>query len=182
MPEPKPRLTADVWLSAGFRALAESGPDALKAEPLARALGTTKGSFYWHFSDVTAYRTRLVARWEHGTMAALAHAAETDATPTERLHGLAAMTGTHRPEAEVDAAIRAWARHDHTVSKVVSKIDAARLAYIRSVLSALGLTNPDFPRLLYAAVLGMQALPGSPAEKDSALSTLTAALLALQEA
>lgn len=182
MSEPKTRLTTDDWLRAGFRALVASGPDALKAEPLARTLGATKGSFYWHFNDVPAYRARLVARWEQASVTALALAAEAVVTPTERLHGLAAIIGSPEAGADVDAAIRAWARHDHTVAKAVSEIDAARLAYIRSVLGALGLTNPDFPRLLYAAFLGMQALPGSPAENDSALSTFTAALLALQEA
>ena len=35
-------------------ALAETGPEALKAEPLAARLGVSKGSFYWHFRDVPA--------------------------------------------------------------------------------------------------------------------------------
>lgn len=181
----KPRLTAEDWLRAGFRALADAGPDALKAEPLARTLGATKGSFYWHFDDVPAFRTRLLAHWQNAARAALARAAEAGAAPTERLHRLAEITA---PEdvahggAAVEPAIRAWARADHTVANAVAEVDAARLAYTRSVLDALDLTNPDFARLLYGAHLGMQVLPGTAAENDGALSTLTAALLALQEA
>lgn len=182
MPERKSRLNVDDWLRAGFLALVNAGPDALKAEPLARTLGTTKGSFYWHFKDVPEYRARLVAQWERSAVAALAQAAETAATPTERLHNFAGVTGASDHVADVERAIRAWARFDHTVADAVAEIDGARLAYIGLALQSLGLSNPDFPRLLYGAWLGMQALPGSAAQNESALSTFTAALLALQDA
>ncbi len=45
------RLDADAWIAAAFDALAEGGIDAVRVEPLATALGITKGSFYWHFAD-----------------------------------------------------------------------------------------------------------------------------------
>ena len=60
----KSRLSPDKWLTAGFEALVASGPSALAAEPLARALGTTKGSFYWHFKDVPAFQDALLAAWQ----------------------------------------------------------------------------------------------------------------------
>lgn len=185
MPASRSRLTADDWLRAGFRALVETGPAALKAEPLARALGTTKGSFYWHFRDVPEFHARLIAHWQAAAEAALARARSSADTPTARLHRLAEITAPEDDAhggAATEAAIRAWARSNHTVADAVAEVDAARLAYTRSVLAALGLTNPDFARLLYGAHIGMQALPGSAAENDGALSTLTAALLALQEA
>jgi AcrR family transcriptional regulator len=181
----KPRLTADDWLRAGFRALVEAGPVALKAEPLSRALGTTKGSFYWHFRDIPDFHNRLLNHWKDAAEAALARAGHAQASPTERLHRLAEITAPEDDAhggAATEAAIRAWAQADHTVADAVAEVDAARLAYTASVLAALGLTNPDFARLLYGAHLGMQVLPGSAAENDGALSTLTAALLALQDA
>jgi len=58
------RLSRDRWIDAGFRALTEKGPQALKAEPLARGLNTTKGSFYWHFKDVPAFQAEMLACWE----------------------------------------------------------------------------------------------------------------------
>jgi AcrR family transcriptional regulator len=183
MAVPKPRLGTDDWLRAGIAALAESGPEALKAEPLARTLKSTKGSFYWHFKDVTDFRARLVAHWEMSAVSVLARAAEADVTAAERLHRLAeifASGGDMMGSAE--PAIRAWAQSNHTVANAVAEVDVARLAYIRTVLSALGLTNPDFARVLYGAYLGMRALPGDGSQNDGALSTLTAALLALQEA
>jgi AcrR family transcriptional regulator len=35
----------------GLRALGDGGLDAVRIEPLAQALGVTKGGFYWHFAD-----------------------------------------------------------------------------------------------------------------------------------
>ena len=46
------------WIDEGLRALAAGGPEAVRIEPLARALGVTKGGFYWHFAD----RRALLAR------------------------------------------------------------------------------------------------------------------------
>ena len=51
---PKLRLGPEDWVMAGFRALAADGPQAVRAETLARGLGATKGSFYWHFKDLAA--------------------------------------------------------------------------------------------------------------------------------
>lgn len=57
------QLSATDWLDAGLKALAASGVAALKADPLAKALGVSRGSFYWHFRDVEAYHTAVLARW-----------------------------------------------------------------------------------------------------------------------
>src|SRR2546426_354354 len=39
------------WVEEGLRALGVGGPDAVRIETLAQALGVTKGGFYWHFDD-----------------------------------------------------------------------------------------------------------------------------------
>ena len=43
------RLSADDWAQAALEQIAEQGVAAVAVEPLARRLGVTKGSFYWHF-------------------------------------------------------------------------------------------------------------------------------------
>jgi AcrR family transcriptional regulator len=57
------QLSAKDWLDAGLKALAASGFTALKAEPLARALKVSRGSFYWHFADLAAYHAALLGHW-----------------------------------------------------------------------------------------------------------------------
>lgn len=39
------------WAEAALQALAEGGPTSVAVEPVARRLGATKGSFYWHFRN-----------------------------------------------------------------------------------------------------------------------------------
>ena len=57
------RLSTDDWIQAGFALLAEGGPNALRLDRLCERLEVTKGSFYWHFADMRAYRAALVEAW-----------------------------------------------------------------------------------------------------------------------
>jgi Bacterial regulatory proteins, tetR family. len=45
------RTPRDRWIEEGLRALAAGGPDAVRVEVLAQALGVTKGGFYGQFAD-----------------------------------------------------------------------------------------------------------------------------------
>src|SRR5207244_1242684 len=60
------------WMRAARRALLVGGPAAVRVEPLAAALGVTKGSFYWHFSDRAELLEALLAEWEQERRTALA--------------------------------------------------------------------------------------------------------------
>ena len=58
------QLSAKDWLDQGLKALAARGFTALKAEPLAKAMGVSRGSFYWHFADLDAYHQAVIERWQ----------------------------------------------------------------------------------------------------------------------
>jgi len=169
MPETKPRLKRGDWLAAGLAGLEQRGPEALAAEPLARQLGTTKGSFYWHFKDVPTFRQAVAEAWGARARAAI-DAAPTDVSHADRLHALS------RPD-PAEAAMRSWARRDPGIAAAVDAIDSARAVAIGATLAELGLTNPEFARIVQAAVIGMETLGDT-----APLSTLLAAILALQDA
>ena len=57
------QLSAKDWVDQGLKALASRGFTALKAEPLAKALRVSRGSFYWHFADIAAFHAAILARW-----------------------------------------------------------------------------------------------------------------------
>lgn len=57
------QLSAQDWLDRGLKALAAKGAGALKAESLAKSMGVSRGSFYWHFADIAAFRTAILAHW-----------------------------------------------------------------------------------------------------------------------
>src|SRR5258707_8207189 len=52
------------WIEEGLRALAAGGPDAVRVEALAQALGVTKGGFYGHFADRNALLGEMLDTWE----------------------------------------------------------------------------------------------------------------------
>ncbi|MFA9270109.1 MAG: TetR/AcrR family transcriptional regulator, partial [Baekduiaceae bacterium] len=47
-----PRLSVDDWVACALEVLADEGVAGIKIPTLCKRLGVTKGSFYWHFSDL----------------------------------------------------------------------------------------------------------------------------------
>ena len=48
------------WLQQGYSTFALDGPEALKVERLARAVGKSKSSFYHHFADLEGFQEYLL--------------------------------------------------------------------------------------------------------------------------
>jgi AcrR family transcriptional regulator len=151
---PSTRLTPEKWLSAGFDALKALGPQALAAEPLARALGTTKGSFYWHFKDVPSYQDALLSEWRKTALSNVVDLLQQDDEPDQRLRRF----GRSILNDPIEANLRIWARSDPRVAQILSEIDEERGQYLVRVLGQLGLANPDFARALQAALIGLPQL------------------------
>ena len=76
-----PALDAEAWIAAAFDALAEGGIDAVRVEPLAKALDITKGSFYWHFADRRALLDAMLGAWAEGRIAAIREQATVRGAP-----------------------------------------------------------------------------------------------------
>src|SRR5437879_7336500 len=57
------QLSAKDWLGQGLKTLTHSGFTALKADPLAKAMGVSRGSFYWHFADIGAFHAAILKHW-----------------------------------------------------------------------------------------------------------------------
>lgn len=152
---PSTRLSPEKWIAAGLDALAASGPGALAAEPLARTLKTTKGSFYWHFKDLPAYQRAVVEKWRKDALNDLAQAVASSAGADQQLREL----GRKVLSDDKETAFRIWARTDAEVAGVLQGVDRERLTYISLLLRELGLGNADFARALQACLAGLPALP-----------------------
>ncbi len=181
------RLSKDDWIKAGFLALTDAGPKALKAEPLARRLGATKGSFYWHFDDVSAFHAAMMETWETRAFAEIITLVEQQGTAVRKLRELAQIAAAGAPEdfggIAAEPSIRAWARESDTVATAVLQIDTKRMAYVQDLFEEIGLTNPELTRVLYAAFVGMEELSTRDGTLNSpALGTLVDLILALHEA
>jgi len=149
------QLSAKDWLDQGLRALARSGFPALKAEPLAKTMGVSRGSFYWHFADIGAYHAAILKHWREVAaeqIIANLEAASGDDNPLQLL--LRRAFGT-RPALE--NAVRTWATVDPAARSAVQAIDRRRLGYVENLLGASGLpADVARPRaqILYWAFLG----------------------------
>ena len=174
------RLGVQDWLLAGYRALVRQGPPGLRAEALARDLGTTKGSFYWHFADVGAFRAALLTYWVTRAYNDVLAAVEAETTPAARLHLLAALAVGYRdPDyggAALEPALRAWAREDAAVAVAVADMDARRLKYVTALCLACGRPDPTLPGLIYAAITGYTAFDAATISVSEAQAGMRALL------
>lgn len=175
------RLTPDDWIAAGFRALSEAGPEAVKAEALARRLKTSKGSFYHHFKDVPAFHAAMLTLWQDKAFTGIVAALDDLPTPEAKLRALAQIANDGAPDRFggmlIEPAIRAWSLRDTRVAEAVAAIDNARITYVADLLEPLG--HPRSAAMLfYGAFVGLDDLQarGTP-ETAGALTLLVDRLL-----
>ncbi|HZG89570.1 MAG TPA: TetR/AcrR family transcriptional regulator [Pseudonocardia sp.] len=124
------------WIEVGLRALADGGPDAVRVEPLAKALGVTRGGFYWHFADRGALLAEMLDAWERMSIDEVIEAVETeggDPRTKVRRAGVLAFSADLLP---VDLAVRDWARRDPAVAERLRRVDNRRMDYARSLFAA----------------------------------------------
>jgi len=163
------------WIEAGLKSLVSKGPQALAAEPLARELGTTKGSFYWHFKDVPEFQSAVIKHWQSHAFADVLQALEETGSAEQRLRRF----GKDILSNDTDPAMRAWARADKSVAKAVAQVDTERLKYVTALLNNIGLSNDDFARSSLAALVGLPAVAGK-SSATRAFDTLVDTVLALK--
>jgi AcrR family transcriptional regulator len=150
------RLNRQAWIDAGLSKLAEEGPQSLKVMGIAQQLGVTKGSFYWHFSDLQAYKTEVLRAWESKyTLDVMQQANGVSSDARTKLHFL--LRATFAQRSELGCAIRAWALTDEHVAQAQQRVDLGRISYVTELLREIGWPAEDaatLSRFLYYAVIG----------------------------
>jgi AcrR family transcriptional regulator len=147
------RLSVSDWMQAARVALLHSGPDGVRVEPLARALGVTKGSFYWHFRDRADLLEALLAEWEAEVSLLSDAIGSADPAADLRKILLEVERRTHaseRGEWPSDAAIFAWAAVDPMVAKRVNRGEVIRMKLLRELTG-----RPEIADLFYYAYQGL---------------------------
>ncbi|MCF4097324.1 TetR/AcrR family transcriptional regulator [Maritalea mediterranea] len=171
------QLSAQDWLLAAIVAMAQGGVDNVKVERLAKQLGTSKGSFYWHFKDRKDLLDQLIRYWvEQGTNAVMAANEAAGNSPQAKLHSLLQVAldepvGT-LSSAQGEMAIRGWAMIDPHIREIVSQTEQTRIQYVSTLLQAAGLNAAEAHRgaeQLYLLLLGFFARASyAPDTADSA--------------
>jgi len=126
------------WVDEGLRALAEGGPDAVRIEVLAKALGVTKGGFYWRFNDRTALLAEMLDTWEQRGVDEVITQVEHDGGDARaKLWRLFSLPSTDDELMRLELAIRDWARRDESVAKRLRRVDNRRFEYIRPLFGTI---------------------------------------------
>jgi AcrR family transcriptional regulator len=162
----KTRLGRNDWVLAALRALVQGGIGAVRVEALARDIGTTKGSFYWHFKDLADLHQVMLELWEEVATTQITAAVRASGLdgrgqlfllvdmvsiqPDDRVGGVA-----------VEPALRDWGRIDPRARAVLQRVDARRLADLHGFLAAAGVGRADLipaAQIIYAAIIGLEGL------------------------
>lgn len=182
----KSRLSSSDWQQAALDALSEGGLQNIAIEMLAKRLGVTKGSFYWHFESRDALIAAALELWESqeqeqvfGKLDALPDAqARLKALITLVAHELKA----HKIYSELLKAT------DHPLVKpVLERVSKRRIDYLTASFRQAGLPRKvalNRARLTYASYVGFLQLNlqlGAPKlshdEFDQYVSHLTETLI-----
>jgi AcrR family transcriptional regulator len=155
------KLGREDWFRAGLDARVKSGPEALKAARLARSLGVTTGSFYWHFDCVAEFQAELLMYWQESVVVGLIHSARVGAAEPSRilaeLGKLIRKSGAH----QIDSAMRDWARTAPEVADSVKSADEIRATFLFETLRNTGMSERnarDRANLIGAAWRGSQSI------------------------
>jgi AcrR family transcriptional regulator len=184
------RLTREDWVDAAYARFREGGISAVSVEAVARDLGATKGSFYWHFTDRGALVDEVLARWEDLETERLIALVEQVDDPTERLAKLLEVIAHRTTERSGERTLFADAAA-LGITEVVARASERRVAYTAQLLEAAGIDAADARRravIVVAAVVGYQQLvaggwdPGGEADPRALIATLFAIVTAPESA
>ena len=135
-------LTRDDWISGAWDMLGVYGLDGVRVEPLARRLGVTKGSFYWHFKDRQQLVEALLDRWFLIWDDQMSPRMEQAADPADRVWALfESVVG--RVTRGQTVSLRMLSHSDADVARRIEERDAQRLAFLMEQLVAIGFSSDE---------------------------------------
>jgi len=156
----KATLTAADWEREALELIAERGVQALAIEPLARRMGITKGSFYWHFSGRESLLEQALRRWEEHDSRNLNKSLGEIDDPRERLVSFFRRVGREKLTHEVYSELCAAAGHPQ-VEPVLERVAERRMKHLSAAFEELGMPPAQARhqgRLTYSVYLGFLQL------------------------
>lgn len=139
----KKNVSKEQWLSQALDTLEVGGVEAIKIERLAKALGTSRSGFYWHFNNRQDLLEHLLDFWINeytGVVTDNPDVIKLD--PKKRLYATMEMIKDNQL-AKYDLAMTSWAKIDANVRKVVDNVVKMRLDYLRTLFAELGFKDDE---------------------------------------
>jgi len=190
MPPPKKKarpaapLSREAWVKAATNLIAQDGVQAVAVEPLALALGVTKGSFYWHFRNRDELIHAALEAWEQDQSADVVTRYAGIEDPRRRLRVLLFAAFEDVENGRFFAAL-AVSSEDPRVQPYLRRASERRLAFGVEAFQALGLAEEEARQralLAYAAYAGYFQLLRTTPEAVAAVTDLSGYVRRLADA
>lgn len=135
-------LSREDWVSAAWKMLGEAGVDGVRVEPLAKKLGVTKGSFYWHFKDrqqlLDALLDRWFSIWDDQMSADMRNASD----PADRIWALFRSVLGRATRGQT-VSLRIWSHRDPEIARRIEERDRLRLEFLTDQLAEIGFSRDE---------------------------------------
>jgi AcrR family transcriptional regulator len=131
-------LSAHDWAAAALEAIGARGIEGVTVEALARELGVTKGSFYWHFANRKALLAAALDLWEARETDAVLARVDQETDPRAKIRRLITEANASRRASRIYMALANTTRPAF-VHDTVERVAKRRLDFITDCYSALGL-------------------------------------------
>ena len=137
------RLSREAWLYHALEILRDEGIQGVRVDRMARDLGVTKGSFYWHFKDLSDLRQSILNHWAARYSDVVSENPEyLNDDPKQGL--LAAMTRVRDDKLDAfEVAMRSWADHDPVADEAVRAVYERRTKFVQGFFRRLGFRGLD---------------------------------------
>lgn len=138
-PPPENTPSTEDWVRLARRVLIDEGIVAVKIDRLARLAGVTRGGFYWRFKSRDELLEALIDDWRESNTTPMLRVLQSDASPKERMRGLAELYIEGRGFSEAyDSAVRAWAALSPPIAEIVRAVDGVRLEALEGLFRDVG--------------------------------------------
>jgi AcrR family transcriptional regulator len=156
-------LTREDWTHAALGAIGEGGVNAVAVERLAKTLGASRGSFYWHFRDRADLIDAALELWARENTAELVPELDAITDPVKRLRTLLRSV-YEQPVDAVELTLSA-ASDDPVVAPVFARVTRQRIDFLHRIFTDLGLPPSHAAArawLAYAFYIGHHQLGKNP--------------------
>lgn len=134
------KLNRDDWIQAAFNTLSESGVHAVRVETLAKRLGVTKGSFYWHFKSRQSLLEAVLEKWriEQRVMNRVEVVGGNAKTKMVNLLDSVPRTAPRNNSGATELAVRSWAKNDQQAAETIATVDKERIDWVKKHFMEMG--------------------------------------------
>ncbi|MBX3100532.1 MAG: TetR/AcrR family transcriptional regulator [Salinibacterium sp.] len=134
--------SVETWLAAATQRFNDTGLSGIRVEAIARDIGATKGSFYWHFASRQSLVDAVIESWERRETENILALASEAGPAEERLAALFSLVTSRARGRHGELTLYADAEREGVLA-AVERVTKRRVEYVADILGELGFSRAD---------------------------------------